>query len=693
MAILQTIRVQLGVFVSIVIALALLGFLIGDFLRGGPSSSKTKVGEINGETISYEEFTAKVDEYEQINQIMSGQASRTEEEHDQIRSAAWQSFLEKYLFMKNARAAGINVGTAEVIDLTTGDMMSPLISQNPAFLDENGDFSMDNLVEFTNAVQSDQSGNLKLYWDYLQNTVYSRQFYSKYGSLFTQSAYVNPLMLTRSIEENNNTSDIEFIMMPLGYERDSTISVTNKEIIKYYKDHKHLYKQTASREIEYVVFEVVPSAEDIQEATVQANELHDEFIETDNVKSFLLKNSDRQYSDYYYKEGELATISADIDNFVFGEGDPIDSPLYKRDNVFYAAKVLDTRMVPDSVYVRHILLQGDDEEKADSLMTVLKKGGNFAVLAAQYSADQNSALSNQGEIGWLTQNYMIQGMESVMTAKAGTPFIMDTQYGKHIVEITKTSKPLKKKQVAIFERAILPSKATYNDYYSLANEFAVAADGKYENYLAAVAEKGLYSHTEDELLENTSRFGAIDNAREVTRWAFDAKKGKVSSVITVNNNYFFVVAVKEVHKEGYATVQEKAAAINNILYAEKAGEKLAAEVAEKMEGLGSMQAIADALGAIISTRENITFSSLTSQSLDAKLVGAVSVAEPGVISKPLVGDLGVYVYRVTDRDTGAFYTEDDAKTANDQKVQYNLQVLVNVMAEDANVIDHRARFF
>ncbi len=697
MAILEKIRVQLGVFVSIVIALALLSFLIDPTsLQNVMSSisSKYNVGEINGKSVSYNEFTAQVENLEQINQILTGQATKTEQQHEQIRNAAWQSFLDKYLFLKNAQAAGINVGTAELLDLTSGDMVSPLIAQNPLFLDENGNFSREGLAEFAAQAKVDQTGNVKAYWDYLQNGVFMQQYYSKYGAMFTQSAYTNPLMLTKSIEENNNTSDIEFVMVPYGNTQDSTITVTDKEIVKYYKEHKHLYKQQASREMEYVVFEVVPSASDIEEATVQANALHDEFIETDNLKSFLLKNSDRQYSEYYYKSGELNTVNADINKFVFGDGKQEVSPLYTRNNVFYAARVLDSRMVPDSVYVRHILLQGDDEEKADSLLTVLKKkGSNFALLAAQYSADQQSALGNQGELGWMTQSYMVPGMEAVMTAKVGVPFIMDTQYGKHIVEVTQASEPLLKKQVAIFERAILPSKATYNDYYSRANEFAVAADGKYETYKAAVAEMGLYSHPVNRLLEGTSRFGTIDNAREVTRWAFDAKEGKASSVITVNNNYFFVAALKKIHKEGTATVEEMAPSIRNILYAEKAGEKKCAEVAEKVAGLGSMQAVADALDATVSTQENITFSSLTSQALDPKLVGAVSVSEPGVISKPFVGSIGVYVYRVTAHDTGAFYTEDDAKTADAQKTQYSLQSLMNVMADDANVVDHRTRFF
>ncbi len=697
MAVLEKIRVKLGVFVSVVIALALLSFLIDpQSLQNVLSSmsSKYDVGKINGKSISYSDFNEKAEELSLIDEMISGSSSKNDQQQEMVRNATWQSMIDKYLFLKNATAAGLNVGDAEMIDLTTGDMLSPIIYQNPAFQDESGNFSQENLVNFVGNAEHDQSGNIKLYWDYLQNMVYTQQFYSKYGSLFTQSAFTNPLMLTKTISENNNTSDVEFVMVPFGNDNDSTITVTDREIRKYYKEHRHLFKQKASRDIEYVVFEVVPSADDIQSATVEANALHDEFIETDNVKSFLLKNSDRQFSEYYYKAGELNTISSDVNKYVFNEKNPSVSPLYKKNNVFYAAKVMDTRMMPDSVYVRHILLQGDDEALADSLLTVLKRGKTaFSVLAAQYSADQNTNVPERGDIGWLTQTYMVPGMESVMTAKVGQPFILETNYGKHIVEVTKRTELIQKKQVAILERAILPSKTTYNEYYGKANALAVAAAGKWENYKAAVAEQGLYSHPVNNMLESSSRLGSINGTKEVTRWVFDAKKGKASSIITVNNNYFFIVGLKDVHKEGYATVEEKAQSIKTILYGEKAGEKKRAEVASTIEGLGSMQAIADALNATVSTSDNIAFASLTSQGLDPKFIGAVSVAEPGVINKPLAGSIGVYVYRVTSTDTGAFFTEDDAKNREAQISQYNSQALMTVMMDDAGVIDNRAHFF
>ena len=697
MAVLEKIRVKLGVFITIVIALALLSFIIDPTTLEAVSnsmSSKYDVGEINGKRISYQDFESEVENFTTLSEITSGTSARNEQQMEAIRNAAWQSMLDRYLFIRNAKNAGIAVGEAEMLALTTGDMVSPVIAQDPNFLDESGSFSKDRLVELVQNIQNDPSGNIKMYWDYLQNTVYTQQYYAKYGSLFTHGNFTNPLMLVKEIEENNNTTDVEFVMVPYGFATDSTIVVSDKEIKAYYDAHKEMYRQQASRDIEYVVFEVVPSDEDIAATNKMITDVYDEFATTENMKNFLLKNSDRQLSDYYYKRGELNTISSEINDFVFNDGKGA-SKVFTKDNTFYVARVMDTKMIPDSVYVRHILLQGEQESLADSLVKVLKSGKeSFANVAALYSADQNTAAPERGDIGWMTQTYMIPGFESVMTARLNTVFTLDTQYGKHIVEVTKRTEPIEKKQVAILERETLASKETFNEYYAKANAVATKSEGKYENFRKAVEEEGLYAHPVNRMLESSDRLGSIDDTKEVTRWVFEQKKpGKVSNIITVNNNYFFVVALKGIHKEGYAKVSEVASGIKSVLYAEKRGEKVAAEVAEKIKGLGSMEAIASALETTVSTKEGVTFASMTSQGLDPKFIGAISVAEPGRISAPLAGSIGVYVYKVTAHDTGAFFTEDDAKARDAQMSQYELQMLVPVMIQDADVTDNRARFY
>ena len=697
MAILQKTREKFGVVISIIIALALLSFIIDPSTLESAlhsMSSKYDVGKIAGKSVSYQDFLEDVDRYTTINEIMTGSSAQNEQQQQQIRNAAWQERLDKHMFLKNAKAAGINVGEAEMLALTTGDMVSPIIAQNPYFADEKGMFSSDKLVEFVQQMPSDQSGQMKAYWNYVQNTVYTQQFYAKYGSLFTSSSIQNPLMLRKAIEENNVTSDVDFVMVPFGYEQDSTVVVSAKEIGDYYKAHKNFYKQQAGRDIEYVVFEVVPSAQDIAATNEKMAEAYNEFAEASNLKSFLLKNSDRPLSDYWYKDGELSSISSDVNAFAFGKASGV-SPIFSEDNSFFAAKVTDTAMLPDSVYVKHILLQGENARNtADSLAGVIRKGGNFASAAAVYSADQGSAADGElGNIGWMTQSYMIPGFESVITAEIGKPYVIDTQYGSHVVLVSKKTRPVLKKKVAILEKTALASKETFNEYYAKANRFATLAGGTYEGYKKAVDSLGVYSHPMNNVREGNARYGTVEQAKEVTRWIYDAKKGKASNIITVNNNFFFVAALKDIHEEGYAPVKEVAPSIRQMLYSKKIGGKKAAEVAEKIAGLTDLQAIAEALGTTVSSHSDLAFSSMGNPGLDPAFIGAVAAAEPGKICGPVAGSIGVYVFKVTGRDTGAFFTEDDAKNYENQKMQYSSQMIIPVMMEEADVVDHRDRFF
>ena len=696
MAVLQKLRTKFGLAISIIVALGLLSFIIDPSqveTAINSMSSKYDVGRIGGKNISYTDFQEDIDRYTAISELMSGTSVKTEQEQKQIRDAAWQELVDKNLFIKNARNAGIVVGEDEMLALTTGDMVSPIIAQNSVFMDADGNFSSQQVVDFVQTMDSDASGSLRNYWNYIQNAVHTQQYYNKYGALMDASNYQNPLMLSNAIAESNVTNEVQFVMVPYLYAQDSSIVITDKQIRDYYKAHKDFYKQVDSRDIEYVVFEVVPSNDDIIAASEQMNAAREEFVTAENVKNFLVKNSDRSLSEYWYKNGELNSISSQVNDYVFGNNEGV-SPVYPGSNVFYAVKTMATAMLPDSVYVKHILLQGADAQHlADSLVNVVNNS-NFSTNAALYSADQGSAADGElGSIGWMTQSYMVPGMESVITATVGKPFIINTQYGTHVVLVTDRTKLIEKKQVAILEKNTIASNDTFNSFYAQANNFATLANGSYERYKAAVDTLGLYSHPMSRVLESMSTFGGVSNAKEVTRWVFDAKKeGKVSDIITVNQNYFFVVALKKIHKEGYSPVEEVASSIQIQLYNEAYGKKMNEQIASEIEGMTNLEEIAEKLNSSVSTQSGVTFAQMSS-SLDPAFIGALAGAPLNEVCGPVSGTIGSYIFKVVERETGSFYTEDDARTLQAQKNEYNKSMLLSVMMEDANVIDHRDRFF
>lgn len=693
MAALEKIRSKFGLAVSILIALALLSFIIDPgTLQTAINSMSTKydVGKIDGKRISYTDFQENVEKFTSINEIISGSSSQNEQTQKNIRNAAWQDMMDKYLFIKNAKAAGIKVGEDEMLSLVSSSNPSAILVQNPIFMDESGNYSEEVLRQFLSMVETDETGRYRQYWDYLQNTIYTQQFYQKYGALFNASNYTNALQMSHAMASGNTTADVDFCVEYFPMYHDSSVVVTNDEVRRYYKAHKEFFKQQKdSRDMEYVVFEVVPSSDDINNTSLAMSNLYDEFVSTDNMKSFLAKNSDSPLSNYWYKSGELRTINEEIDAQIFGGKDL--TQVVKSGDDFFAARTMATKMLPDSVYVKHILLQGANAAtKADSLVNVLKKGENFSNLASIYSLDTGSAADGElGSIGWMTQTYMIPGMDSVIEAKVGTPFVLKTTYGTHVVLVTKTSKPILKKQVAVFKKSALASKETYNKYYAQASRFAAITNGSYDGYKRAVDSLKVYSHNLT-ITEATSSFGSIDQAKTVTRWVFDNKIGKASSILTVNTNYFFIAAVKGEHKAGYVPVEEATGVISNRLYTQKLQQRTMADVKEKIKGAKSMEEVSERLGVEVEHSEAV---SLASNTLDPAMLGAAATINDGVVFGPVKGAMGVYVFQTSNRQLGSFYTEDDARLREQQKTQYMGQFILSVMAENAGVEDNRERFY
>ena len=166
MAVLETIRVKFGIVITVLIAVALLSFIIDPTTLQSVSSSmssKYDVGNIDGKAISYNDFQAEVDRFTTINEISTGSSAQSAEQQTAVRNSAWQSLIDQYLFIKNAKKAGLNVGEEEMVAMMSGEMDSPVFTQNPTFYDENGVFSKQRLLEFVDYISTDETGRLKMF--------------------------------------------------------------------------------------------------------------------------------------------------------------------------------------------------------------------------------------------------------------------------------------------------------------------------------------------------------------------------------------------------------------------------------------------------------------------------------------------------------------------------------------------------
>lgn len=699
MAVLEKIRVKMGVFITLIIAIALLSFIIDPgTLQSVLSifSSKYDVGEMNGKSITYQEYQKKVDYFTKIFQLTSGSSTMSDETQEYVNQSAWQELLTENVLLPVMDKAGVKVGDDEMVDLSQGTNISPVLLREHTFIGENGQFDRSRLVQFIKQIPQDNSGNLSTYWMFLEKNIRNEQIFSKYVSLLVKSSIFNPVELRRIIEENNVTSDVSFVLQPYAFAPDSTVTVSKQEIKDYYNKYKRHFYRNASRDIEYVVFNVVPSETDMELAKKSIDNLFDEFATTDNLKNFLAKNSDKPLDPYYYKEGELAAVSPILDSFAFKA--PVNAvlPVFLQDYTYMAARINDKKQMPDSVYVQHILIQNSDRaaanKLADSLIQLLSKGADFSELAAKYSADKNPNVT-PGDIGWMTQQQLIPGFEPCFDLSPGKITKLETNYGIHVVKVKEMSKPVTKVQLAVLVKEALASKETYQKYYSQANDLATKANGNIEKFNAAVKELNLTAIPASGIEPGAKNVATYKNAREISRWAYEAKVGDVSNIIAVDNKYFFVVALTAAYEEGIPELSAVEPKIVEIIKKEKSDKKAVAEVSEKIKGLATMDEIANVLGLTISKQEGISFGALGSQSFDPKFIGSVCGAEVNKVTGPIDGTVGVYVFNVDARQTGAFFTEDDAKARNNQILGYKMQMLSPILEKAANVKDTRYKFF
>ena len=158
MAVLEKIRVKMGAFITVIIAVALLSFIIDpSTLESTLSmfSSKYDVGEINGEAVSYQDYQKKVDYFTQIYQMTNGSATN-DQVQDMINNSAWQNEIADRVIMPAIENAGLRLGEDELFDLSQGNNISPILANEPSFLDENGNFSKAKVAEFVQAIAQDQ---------------------------------------------------------------------------------------------------------------------------------------------------------------------------------------------------------------------------------------------------------------------------------------------------------------------------------------------------------------------------------------------------------------------------------------------------------------------------------------------------------------------------------------------------------
>ncbi|MDR1130692.1 MAG: SurA N-terminal domain-containing protein [Prevotellaceae bacterium] len=483
MTTLETLRTKAGVFVSIVIGIALLAFIVNaDTLATARAlfSSEGDIGKIAENTVSREEFENLLEYNTEIYKISYSMYSQdvppmNDRVNESLRDKTWQDLISKYVRDTEYKKIGLGISETELTDLTvTGTNLSPIITQ----IFTNPETGVVDRAQLQNFVMN-MSGTVKIWWMDLEQQITNDQLYSRYSQLETKSNYVNSLDVEYSLEGEKNNFEFSYILKDYNSVPDSLISYRESDLKDYYNKNKLKYKSTRSRDIEFVAFTATPSANDYEKVMYKMEELQAKMdtLSPAAMYAFVRRNSDVAPDSLYYKKGELPTV---LDTVVFNkkEGDVL--PYYQDGNTYNLAGIVRFRSLPDSVKADHILFSPENSLKADSVLNLLKKGASFADLAKEFGTDGTAA--NGGELGWFDFKSMVRPFsDSCFFKPVGSLMKVQTQFGVHIIKVRDAKLYSNKVQIATVKKNITPSQETYQNYYAQANRIAVQGKGEWKN--------------------------------------------------------------------------------------------------------------------------------------------------------------------------------------------------------------------
>lgn len=131
--------------------------------------------------------------------------------------------------------------------------------------------------------------------------------------------------------------------------------------------------------------------------------------------------------------------------------------------------------------ISHILIEVEDDEataqaKAESLLTQIQSGEDFAELAKKHSSDTFSG-ENGGDLDWLELGSMDEAFEKVAFEIAEVGSVSDvvkTEYGFHIIKLTDLKSEVVKPLTEVFDelKVRISNQKAQEEFYVLQQEMA-----------------------------------------------------------------------------------------------------------------------------------------------------------------------------------------------------------------------------
>ena len=689
MATLQKIRNR-GPLLVAVIGIALFAFVAGDAWKAiQPHQGRQDIGEVNGETISAQDYQTLVDEYTEVIKMTQGTSALNDDQLTQVKDQVWQSYINNKLIETEAEKLGLKVSDAEIQDVIEQGV-HPLLMQTPFRNPQTGAFDKDMLkkflVEYSNlgstanqlpAQYVEYYQQMGAFWNFIEKTLKQSLLAEKYQSLIAKSLISNPVAAEDAFASRTQQADVLLAAIPYNSVNDSTITVSNEEI-------KALYNKKKEADRAELLNEVTEYANQLKDATEMAAFIRS----TGSVVPF----SEVAINKAVYPND----IATRIDSVKIGE---VYGPYYNAaDDSYNAMQVLAKEALADSVQFRQIQVYAETADKtktlADSIYTALKGGADFAEIAKVYG--------QTGESTWLTaRSYEGAALDAdnakyikaLINGKKNELTNLELGQVNIILQVLDKKDVKDKYQIAVIKRPVEFSKETYNKAYNEFSQF-VAQNTTLDKLVENAEESGYRLLERADFRNNEHYVGGVKNTREALKWIFEANEGEVSPLYECGeNDHMMVVALEKINPVGYRNINTVADMLRMEIIREKKAEKILAE----LNGAGFDQ-VKGMANAVSDTIKHITFGAPTyvgvTRASEPVLGAIASKSELNKATAPIKGNAAVYVMQVINKENNAeeFNAKNEETTLATMSTRF-ASSFINDLYEKANVKDDRYLYF
>lgn len=698
MAVLSKIR-QRSLLLIVVIGFCLFAFIIGDLVHSNLFNQTSRnIGSVNGKDITVEEFRVKVDNLEKNGQGMTS---------TQAVNQVWNQEVSIALLTAEFEKLGLKVGENQIMETLK---QSQDIGQNPQFLNAAGLFDQAKFDEFFKANPT----MAKMLADRKKDAELNSKF-QIYSTLVKAGSYSTTSEGKLKYQMEVDKVNFDYVAVLFSTIKDSDVKIADSEILDYMRKNEKKYKADETRELEYVVIEDKPSAEDLAEVKNSVNALMapsiiynkgtgkndtlSSFKDAKNVAEFVNNNSDISYDSTYIAKKDLpAQFAEQLFNLPVGE---VFGP-YEYNNGYYLSRSLG-RQAGATAKASHILLAYKGATRANPAVTRTKEEAQAKAneLLAQVNANPDSfmmlAMTNSddsskqqgGDLGYFSKGQMTPKFNDfVFNNPVGKVGLVETEFGFHIIKVTDKQDAVR---LATIAKKIEASEATTDKTYTQAVKFEMdATAGK--AFETVAKENKLTIAPVAKVKANDEAVGSVSNQRQIVKWAYnkDTNVGDVKRFDVVNVGHV-IAKLKKVNDEGLMAIDDARISIEPLLKNKKKAEKIKA----KMKG-ATLETVAAASGSKVQSAVDRTLENAVLEGVgqEQKVVGTAFAIGVNKVSATIDGNSGVYVVKptvITKAPAIKVYTD----YVNKLKAQNanGAGRVIGALKEDADIKDNRSLFY